>query len=151
MRAIDATRKPPVTIDAAETIRTAARRMHEAHVGALVVVDQGRPIGIVTDRDVVVRGVAHDSPSDARVDSLMTPGVMAFDADGDLRDALSVLRAHAFRRLPLVRDGQVVALLSTDDVLIELARELVDVVHPITGQVLYPEPEHALPPVPAST
>jgi CBS domain-containing protein len=151
MRAIDATRKPIVTIDAAKTIEDAAQCMHDAPVGALVVMDGEMPVGIVTDRDIVVRGVRRAIPVDGRVDSVMTTGVVAFDADGDLHDALNVLRAHRFRRLPLVRDGKLVGLLSTDDVLIDLASRLVDVVHPITGQVLYTEHERDLVPVPSST
>jgi CBS domain-containing protein len=149
MRAIDATRKPIITIDAAATITTAAARMHDAHVGALIVTDGDRPVGIVTDRDIVVRGVRQVVPHDARIDAVMTAGVIAFDADGDLRDAGQVLRSHAFRRLPLVRGGNFVGLLSTDDLLIDLAQRLVDVVHPLTGQVLHLESDTASQPLPA--
>ncbi len=151
MRAIDETRKPLVTIGAAATIEAAAISMHDARVGALVVMDGNKPVGIVTDRDIVVRGVRTAIPADARIDAVMTAGVVAFDADGRLHDAISVLRAQAFRRLPLVRNGKLVALLSTDDILIDLARQLIDVVHPITGQMLYAEPERDLRPVPSST
>jgi CBS domain-containing protein len=146
MRAIDATGKPCITIDAAATLATAAERMQEAHVGALIVTDGEAPVGIVTDRDIVVRGVRQRVPYDARIDAVMTAGVVAFDADGDLREAVHVLRSHAFRRLP--RDGKLVGLLSTDDVMIDLAQRLADVGHPLTGQVLYAEPERDLRPVP---
>lgn len=151
MRAIDATRKPVLTIEASATLEAAAQLMHDASVGALVVTDGGDPVGIVTDRDIVVRGVRRGTPSDARIDSVMTRGVVAMDADADLREALGVLRAHEFRRLPLTREGKLVAVLSTDDVLIEIVNRLIDVVHPITGQVLHREPERDQAPVRTSS
>lgn len=138
MRAIDASRKPIVTVDAAAPMHDAARIMHEECVGALVVVDDGTPVGIVTDRDLVVRGVRTRMPLDARIDAVMTPGIVALDADSDVREAVSIFRAHMFRRLPLVRGGELVALLSTDDLLIEIAGEFAELVHPITGQVFTP-------------
>jgi CBS domain-containing protein len=146
MRAIEATRKDIVMIEASAPIEHAAAVMHSQNVGALVVVEDGVPVGIVTDRDIVVRGVRTRMPLDARVDAVMTPGVVALDADGDVRDAVTVFRAHAFRRLPLVRDGKLVGLLSTDDLLTEISLELSELIHPIMGQVvsMRPEPEQTL-------
>ena len=87
MRARDAIRKLPETIQADETIKRAARRMDEAAVGALVVIDKGRPVGIVTDRDLVVRAMARGYPHDSRVDSVLTNGLVGSDADEDVRQA----------------------------------------------------------------
>jgi CBS domain-containing protein len=100
MRAVDATRKAPVTIAAGASLAEAAGMMDQCVVGALIVVDGERPVGIVTDRDLVVRGLARDVPADARVDAVMTQGIHALDADADVRAALPILRSHAIRRLP---------------------------------------------------
>jgi signal-transduction protein with cAMP-binding, CBS, and nucleotidyltransferase domain len=142
MRSIDAIRKPPVTIAPGATIAEAARLMDSHVVGALVVMDGDRPLGILTDRDIVVRAVARGIPDDARVDSVMSAGVIAVDADVDLRETLAVFRSHAIRRLPLVEGGRIVGVLTTDDLLIDLVADLGDLVRPITGQVVfgYPEP-----------
>ena len=142
MRAVDAVRKPPVTIAPEASIAEAARLMDSQVVGALVVMDGARPVGVVTDRDIAIRAVARDVPADARVDAVMSPGVIALDADADLRHALPIFRSHAVRRLPLVRDGRIVGMLTTDDLLIDLVADLGDLVRPITGQVVFGYPEH---------
>jgi predicted transcriptional regulator len=112
-------------------------------VGALVVMDAARPVGVVTDRDITTRAVARDVPADARVDAIMSPGVIAMNADEDLRHALPIFRSHAIRRLPLVRDGHIVGMLTTDDLLIDLVADLGDLVRPITGQVVFGYPQHS--------
>jgi CBS domain-containing protein len=142
MRAADAVRKPPVTIAPEASIAEAARLMDSHVVGAVVVMDGARPVGVVTDRDIATRAVARDLPLDARVDAIMSPGVMALNADEDLQHALRIFRSHAIRRLPLVRDGHIVGMLTTDDLLIDLVADLGDLVRPITGQVVFGYPEH---------
>jgi CBS domain-containing protein len=143
MRAVDAVRKAPVTIAAEASIAEAARLMDSHVVGALVVMDGDRPVGVVTDRDIAVRAVARDVPADARVDAVMSPGVVALNADADLRMALPIFHSHAIRRLPLVENGRIVGMLTTDDLLIDLVADLGDLVRPITGQVVFGFPERS--------
>lgn len=149
MRAIDTTRRAPVIVAADQTITEAANEMDRHGVGAIVVVDGNQPVGIVTDRDIAVRAVAKRLSADARVDAIMTTEPMVLDAGADLRDALEIFRAHAVRRIPLVDDSGVVGLISADDLLVDLAADLADVVRPITGQVLFAHPEPQAPAVPA--
>jgi len=143
MRAVDAIRKSPVTITSEASIAEAARLMDAHVVGALIVMDGDRPVGVVTDRDITVRAVARDVPADARVDAVMSHGVIALDADADLRKALPIFHSHAIRRLPLVEDGNIVGMITTDDLLIDLVADLGELVRPITGQVVFGYPEQA--------
>ena len=143
MRAVDAIRKPPVTIASEASIAEAARLMDMQAVGALIVMDGDRPVGVVTDRDITVRAVVRDVPADARVDAVMSPGVVALDADADLQQALAIFHSHAIRRLPLVEGGHIVGMITTDDLLIDLVANLVDLVRPITGQVVFGHPEQS--------
>lgn len=143
MRAIDAIRKPSATITNDASIADAAKLMDARVVGALVVTDGDRPVGIVTDRDLVVRALARGVPADARVDAVMSPGIMALGADDDVRCALPIFRSNAIRRLPVVRDGKIVGMLTADDLLIDLIADLGDVVRPITGQVAFGHPEES--------
>jgi CBS domain-containing protein len=144
MRAPDAVRKPPVTIAPEGSIAEAACLMDKNVVGALVVMEGGaRPVGVVTDRDITTRAVARDVPADARVDAIMSPGVIAMNADEDLRHALPIFRSYAIRRLPLVRDRRIVGMLTTDDLLIDLVADLGDLVRPITGQVVFGYPQQS--------
>lgn len=140
MRAIDATLKRLVTIAPSQTLTKAAELMEERAVGALVVTDGERMTGIVTDRDLVTRGVARRLPGDARIDAVMTTNVVTLEASADLHHAFAVFRTHGIRRLPLVEDGEAVGMLTVDDLLINLCADFADVVRPVTGEVLYEMP-----------
>jgi CBS domain-containing protein len=137
VRAIEAIRKRLVSVPPSSTLSHAAEVMESANVGAVVVLDGERLAGIVTDRDIVVRGVAHKLPADARVDAVMTTEVVTLHADADLRSALPIFNTHACRRLPLMRDDRVVGMLTVDDLLVDLIADLADVARPITGEIIF--------------
>ena len=146
MHAKEAARREPVTVAPDATVTTAAQLMDEAAVGALVVVEpDGRPVGIVTDRDLVVRALAHRCDPDARVDSAMSTDLVTLPADGDLRDALAVFEDHAIRRLPLMEGDRMVGMLTMDDLVVDLVSDLGRLTRPILGQVLFGHPEPATP------
>jgi signal-transduction protein with cAMP-binding, CBS, and nucleotidyltransferase domain len=146
MYAIDAARKPPATIAADRTITQAAQEMDRLAVGALVVVEpSGRPAGIVTDRDLVVRAVARRADPDARVDSVMSTDLVALAPDADLREAFGIFERHALRRLPLVADDVVVGMLTMDDLVVDVSADLARLTRPITAQVLFGHQEPSTP------
>ena len=139
MRIVDVMRKPAVTVVPGASLTAAAQLMEQAGVGTLLVVDNGRLTGIVTDRDVVVRGVAAGLPSDARIDSVMTTDPVTVDVNEDIAQATKALAERKFRRLPVMDAGSVVGILSADDLLLALVTQLSDVVWPIFGEVLDPQ------------
>jgi CBS domain-containing protein len=137
-----------VSVAAEDSIARAAQLMDTHAVGALVVFDGERPVGMVTDRDIAIRAVARGVPSDARVDAVMSPGVIALPAEAELRRALPIFHSHAIRRLPLVDDaGKIVGVLTTDDLLIDLVADLGEIMRPITGQVVFGHAESANVPI----
>lgn len=145
MKTKDTLRKRPATIEVDRTVHEAAQLMDTSVVGALVVTDHGKPVGIVTDRDVVVRGVARGKSLEARIDSLMSTDLVTLDGDADLRDSLKIVSAHPYRRLPVVDDGELVGMVTVDDLLVDLVADLGDLVRPITGQVVFGYAEPAVP------
>jgi CBS domain-containing protein len=146
MHAIEAARKSPATITADRTITEAAGEMDRLAVGALVVVESdNRPVGIVTDRDLVVRGLARRADPEARVDAVMSTDLVVLAADADLRDALGIFESHAIRRLPLVEGERVVGMLTMDDLVVDLTGDLVRLSRPITAQVLFGHREPSTP------
>jgi CBS domain-containing protein len=145
MRARDLAVRQPVTIPADTTLAEAAALMDGKAVGALLVVDGQRLVGIVTDRDLAIRALARRAPLDGRVDSVMTTGVVSLAPDVDVREALNVLRRHAVRRVPLVEDGRPVGMVTTDDLLIALVGDLSDLVRPIVGEAVFGHPEPRAP------
>ena len=148
MRTIDGVRRSGVGIAPDRTITHAAKIMEVAAVGALAVVDGEELVGIVTDRDLVRRGMAARLSPDARVDSVMSSPVVTIDAEADLHGAFTLFRTHAVRRVAVVRDGRFVGMISIDDLLIDLAADLADLARPVTAEVLFGHHDAPVPAVP---
>lgn len=117
---------PLSTIDESQTLVEAAKRMRDGRVGSLVVVRSGRPIGIVTDRDIVVRAVAegHD-PSNTRIGDYVTYDPVTVFVHEGIETASQRMRRHGVRRLPIVDvDGIAVGMVTADDLLVLLGGEM---------------------------
>jgi CBS domain-containing protein len=147
MRTKEALRRSGIAIEPGRTIQVAAEIMEQTGVGALAIVDGDQLVGIVTDRDLVRRGLARGLALDARVDAVMTAPVVTIDAGADLHDAFALFRIHALRRLAVVEDGQFVGMVAIDDLLMNLASDLSDLARPVTAEVLF---GHHDSPVPAT-
>jgi CBS domain-containing protein len=116
----------PVTVGPEAPVAEIVDRMDQDCVGSVVVVDPaGRPVGIVTDRDILRRVVAagRDAEKTCARD-VMTADPVVAERREPLPSVLEKLRRRAVRRLPLVEDGRVVAVASLDDSLYELAMAL---------------------------
>jgi CBS domain-containing protein len=112
--------RDPRTVDASDTIIDAARAMRDADIGDVIVTDGGQVSGIVTDRDIVVRGVADGrEPESTKVSDVCSTDVEAIEPDASVDDALRLMREHDIRRLPVVKDGQAVGILSLGDLAVE--------------------------------
>lgn len=120
-------RKTVAIIRPSQSVAEAAEVMSDRHVGALVVVqDDLRPVGVLTDRDVVTRVVAErKDPTTLSVSEVMSPEPTVARVDDTLDKTLFTLREQGVRRLPIVDgQGRVVGLVSLDDVLVLLSAEL---------------------------
>lgn len=111
-----------------KSIRGSARQMRVEHVGSLVVVDQdGKPIGMLTDRDITIEGVARGVDVDqTTVRDLMTaPVVTATESEG-MVTALARMREFGIRRLPIIdSEGKLVGVVTNSNLIKELS-ELLD-------------------------
>lgn len=111
-----------------ETIRKVARRMAECDVGALVVLEKNRgtrAVGLITDRDIVLRCVAENlDPDDAKVSEIMTTPVFTVRDETPIDEAVSKMAAAGTRRLVVTAEGDRVAgILTLDDILDAMTRE----------------------------
>lgn len=114
----------PRAIDASDTVIMAARAMRDEDVGAVVVVSNGQPEGIVTDRDIVVRAVADErEPGDTSVAEVMTRNVVALAPTDSVDRAAALMREHSVRRLPVVDNGRVAGIVSLGDLAVERDRQ----------------------------
>jgi CBS domain-containing protein len=108
------------TTTSSEALRDAARTMREGDFGSMPVVDDGRLVGILTDRDIVVRGVAEGlDPTVTRVGDVASRAPVAVAPDQDLDEAMELMAEHRIRRLLVVDDGRLVGVVSQADVALE--------------------------------
>jgi CBS domain-containing protein len=141
--------RAPVTVSPDTTLEQAARAMADHAVGCVIVTEGGRVVGILTDRDLVVRGVAERVPLDARVDSIMSMDVVAVDVSTDVRDVIRTFWHHAVRRLPVVTGAHVTGIVSLDDLLVSFTNQFAELTNGLTAQLLFPhgadEPHRPVP------
>ena len=133
-----------VTVRELDELNSAAELMREKHVGYLVVVEQNpargmaMPVGVLTDRDIVVSVLAKDAnPRELRVGDIMTRQPVVIGEGRSIASALTEMRRIGVRRLPVVGSvGQLVGVLSLDDVFDALAGELLDVAGSVRNEQL---------------
>jgi len=114
------------TAEPDESLRAAAQRMAEANVGTIVVLDDERvPVGILTDRDVMLRCVVDGEDADqTKVSEVMTSPISMVREDTPIEEALNVMATCNVRRLPIVDEkNRLVGILAVDDVVELLAEE----------------------------
>jgi CBS domain-containing protein len=103
-----------------DSVTEAAQAMKEQDVGSLPVVEGERLVGIVTDRDIVVRAVAEGvDPRTATVGDVTSGDLVTVEPEEDLDDALKLMAQHRIRRLPVVEDGRLVGVVAQADVALE--------------------------------
>ncbi len=120
----------PLTIVPEATIVEAAAAMREKEVGSLIVVEDAKPMGIVTERDIVTKVVALDKrPGDLRVESIMSSPVVAIHPDAEVVEAAQLMSSRKIRRLAVVKEGRLAGILTENDILriwpqlVEVTRE----------------------------
>jgi CBS domain-containing protein len=119
------TRKEVVVVAPSASLLTVAELMRTRHVGAVVVAEERRPVGIITDRDLALRAVARGLDAETPVGDIMSREVLFAHVDDRLDDALTAMRSYGVRRLPIVdEDGTLRGLVALDDLLVLLAAEL---------------------------
>lgn len=142
-------RRDVVTVEPDAGVSRVAETMFHEKVGSVVVAEGDQLVGIVTDRDLVIDLLAEDSEvnqfdgdvplGDVTVSDLMTADPLTVSPDDEIPAAIAQMTDAITRRLPIVEDGQVVGILTLDDLLVHLAGEyrrlsadlegLTDVIH----------------------
>jgi CBS domain-containing protein len=133
MKTTDICNREVVTVGAHDSLRDAAALMRQHHVGDVVVVERSggylAPLGILTDRDIVVEVVAGGVElEDVTVGDAMTGDLGTAGEDDDLLSTLERMRENAVRRLPVIdAKGVLVGIVTLDDIIGLLAKELTEV------------------------
>ena len=110
----------PETVEMSDPVVEAARRMRDADTGDVIVLDNGRVVGILTDRDITIRIVAENKdPSTPVSEACSTTDLQTVGPDTSLDQAVQLMRSNAVRRLPVVENDRAVGVISLGDVAIE--------------------------------
>ena len=109
-----------ISLSADDTVRDAARHMREANVGAIVVQKKGDLFGIVTDRDIVVRCLAQGGNCDTTpLGEVCSAEVATLRPDDEVDYAVTLMRDRAVRRIPVVKNGKAVGIVSLGDLALQ--------------------------------
>jgi CBS domain-containing protein len=130
-------RNAPVTVPPTCTLEEAARLMREHDVGSLLVVSGEQFLGIVTDRDIVTRGVGDGRGLHAKVSSVMTDAPVTIQGSADIFEAFRAIKDAGVRRLPVLEDSDLAGIITVDDMLISLVLELGAVVSPVAKELAH--------------
>jgi CBS domain-containing protein len=110
----------PVTLDRDATIAAAAKLMRDRGIGDVIVVDGEDAQGIVTDRDIVIRGVAEGAdPDTTRLGQVMSGDLTSVAPDDPVERAIELVRGKAIRRVAVLDGGKPVGIISIGDLAIE--------------------------------
>jgi CBS domain-containing protein len=111
-----------ITIAAGATPRKAAELMNRHDIGCIIVVDKDKPIGIVTERDMLKRVLLQlRDPRRSRVSYIMSKPLITTPPETELRDAVNLMNERRIKKLPVVEDGHLLGLLSITDIVRSLA------------------------------
>jgi CBS domain-containing protein len=113
----------PRCIAPGETIQNAARIMREEDTGAVPVVENGRVLGMITDRDIVIRVVAEGAKLDKPVRDVVSRDVVCATPGMSTREASQLMSEHQIRRLPVVENERLVGIVSIGDIAVKEGRD----------------------------
>jgi len=135
---------PPIlaTIDESTPLIEAAKMMREKGVGDLLIARMSdraaRPVGLITDRDIVVHAIACDlQPDQLTVGDLCTRDPVTVDADADLAQITAAMSKHGVRRVLVTRDSEIAGIVTLDDVIDAMAQIMNNLSDMLTRQLDY--------------
>jgi CBS domain-containing protein len=110
----------PVCLTENATVAEAARQMRDSDIGDVLVADGRALRGVITDRDIVIRGIATGrDPNTTTVSEIVSADPICLAPDDDVSKAVDLMRRHALRRLPVCEDERIVGIVSIGDLAIE--------------------------------
>jgi CBS domain-containing protein len=106
------------------TLREVARLMREGDMGAMPIVEDGKLIGIVTDRDIVVRAIAEGRDASTRIGDVMTTEIFSVKPDDFAFEAIRLMGDKQIRRVPVINEaGELAGIIAMADIALEMEDE----------------------------
>ncbi|MCH9657955.1 CBS domain-containing protein [archaeon] len=121
MTVADVMTKSVVSVDSSITINESAKMMEDARVGAVIVMENNSPAGIVTDRDFAVKVAAHAYQITSPVKQIMSTPLFSISSDESVRTAADLMHEREIMKLPVIEDEKVVGIITARDIVNLLA------------------------------
>lgn len=113
----------PQSVAPNDSIQHAARIMRDADTGVVPVVENGRAVGLVTDRDIVVRAVADGGAMNRPVSEICSGAIVSATPDMSTREAAQLMSDHQVRRLPVVENERLIGIVSIGDLAVKEGKD----------------------------
>ena len=123
MKVSEVMTRNPRTCQPNSTIQDAATIMRDEDTGAVPVVEGGRVIGMVTDRDIVVRCIADGGGPDRQLREICSGDVVSVEPDMTATEASELMAEHQIRRLPVIENDKLVGIVSLGDIAVKLGKD----------------------------
>ncbi len=112
----DVMTKSVISVDASLAVNEAAKMMEDTKVGAIIVMENNTPIGIVTDRDFAIKIVAHAYQITTPVKQIMSSPLFSINSDESIRTAADLMYHRGIRKLPVIDDEKVIGIITATDI-----------------------------------
>ncbi|MEM3172087.1 MAG: CBS domain-containing protein, partial [Candidatus Nitrosotenuis sp.] len=109
-------KKNVISIDSSMTVQDAAKMMDDASIGAIVVLEKGIAVGIITERDIVRRIVSKGKPLSTNVKEAMSSPLIVINPDDSVWELAQLMKARKIHRVPAVKDNRLVGIVTTSDI-----------------------------------
>ena len=112
----DVMKKNVISIDSSMSIQDAAKMMDDASIGAIVVLENGVVVGIITERDMTRRVIAKGKPYPISVKEVMSSPVVVVNPDDSVWEAAQLMKTRRIHRMPAVQNNMLVGMITTSDI-----------------------------------
>ncbi len=137
--------KNPLFVESSMNLWEAVKAMVQRGISTMIVVDNNVPVGILTDRDIVVKVVARGlDPTEVKVFDIMTKPIVVINADDTLERAATLMAKKKIRKLPVIENNKIIGLLSENDI-VRIAPTILEIIEEkekMKGEVEYKEMEY---------
>jgi CBS domain-containing protein len=113
--------KSVIAVDSSITVNEAAKMMEDLRVGAVIVMEKNKPVGIATDRDFVVKIVAHAYQITTPIKQIMSTPLITINSDESVWVIADLMYTRKIRKLPVVTNNQIIGIVSATDLVNQLA------------------------------
>jgi CBS domain-containing protein len=118
LNAKDVMSSPVITVESDRTVFETAKLMKKEKIGTVVITMKNRPVGIATEKDIVIRIIAEGKdPNSVEIGRIMTAPIMVAAVDSDMNEIAKKMAERGVRRVPIVNKGRIVGMITERDIL----------------------------------